>query len=1061
MADACVATNYYIDSSVTPELKEWYESTICKVVESAQKIETTIKEFDEERAEYNEKVIKIEDLPSEVNTQLGKLSYSFTPANPIEAMNTLAEKVGTESVPWKCSWGSGQLPVDPDIQKVYQIDDCMTDCMDCDYEDLWEEYDFLGKVMTLFDQFNQMKRYQDTYLEAANTDAGAALAEENPELFDETGAIKEGLDDAQQAEAEAALAARQEELAAATWSEEETGYGNMVFKEQCFLLAKIFDLVDYKDSTIDYGFIPQRLGRRYLKRLPYHSNSDSNTAWPDGNNACLQVSGDPYGFVNHLVQSPEQGAFFDMKTEQISSLQPMIRLFKVEDVDGEEFQREFNFDAYASAGDVEGLFKDKTKRGFGAGIKNFSFTYDGNNPFAAKKSIKAQLTIFATSFDELLKDRGGYHYSDLALKTGRMPGRADSDDSQACQDLKQIREDNLSKLNFRLKAVVGFARPSGDTSTIFPLSTATQKNEVLSAIDESSVTLNLTPTMHEFKIDEMGRVNFVCNYLAYVDDFFDQPQFNIFFNEQVAKRTFARKYEYETLGANCSADELGAWKEDLAKSGVVRRDKFKNMRSVMTKLFNRGKIRTIAMSFDDVLTYQAKGPFFEFEGGLQALLGASTVTDRDAMQAALSTANQSLSATETEGEDATSKATEIGENVSFFYVSDLMDIILENIDTRLRLFSNLDTWFAIQTHNKDNSGSKWSADISSDERQRQVKKHKEFHQQFKKFRLLLGPVEIVNPQNNGASRFVDFGSIPISTRYFIEWLTEKMLKTEQTTYNLSVFLNDFFNTLVRNFLNNDTCFTGFSTKQKTRLSSATLTSYKSSDQPLDEITQWVDLSRRKANISQMPRPVLNISGPSGIPVSDGGVQNEINYLIFFAGRVQPTELMNGSRAEDEARGIFHYLLGRPRGIVKTLSLSKTEAKYLKEVRFEQEGFDGLEQLREVYDATIDCYANVKTFPGTYIYVDPRGFAPNQITYDGGTLDLTKFGIGGYFMIIRSEHTFGPGQAETKLTAKWVSQLANEAEEEECKAKHGTDAGDGSTTKCPASQTNRAIAAQGT
>jgi hypothetical protein len=82
--------------------------------------------------------------------------------------------------------------------------------------------------------------------------------------------------------------------------------------------------------------------------------------------------------------------------------------------------------------------------------------------------------------------------------------------------------------------------------------------------------------------------------------------------------------------------------------------------------------------------------------------------------------------------------------------------------------------------------------------------------------------------------------------------------------------------------------------------------------------------------------------------------------------------MNGDKAEDHQNGIFHYLLGRDRGLVKNISLSKTETPGLQEVRYEQEGYEGLEQLRVVYDADIECYSNVNTFPGTYIYIDPKG-----------------------------------------------------------------------------------------
>ena len=54
------------------------------------------------------------------------------------------------------------------------------------------------------------------------------------------------------------------------------------------------------------------------------------------------------------------------------------------------------------------------------------------------------------------------------------------------------------------------------------------------------------------------------------------------------------------------------------------------------------------------------------------------------------------------------------------------------------------------------------------------------------------------------------------------------------------------------------------------------------------------------------------------------------------------------------------------------------------------------------------------------------------------------------MIIRSEHSYGPGRAETIITAKWVAQVENavaigiNGEEES------------SNNKCPADSTNRTV-----
>lgn len=239
-----------------------------------------------------------------------------------------------------------------------------------------------------------------------------------------------------------------------------------------------------------------------------------------------------------------------------------------------------------------------------------------------------------------------------------------------------------------------------------------------------------------------------------------------------------------------------------------------------------------------------------------------------------------------------------------------------------------------------------------------------------------------------------------------------MLKKSQAEYTLAKFANDFFNDLVRNFLNNDTCFQG-STKQKARLQQGAITSYQTGEH--DEVTeQMVAAGTTRLNAMTMGQPILNVSGLRGLPVSNPGGALENHFLTFFAGRVQPSSMMQGDRQSDEKRGLFHYSLGRDRGIVKTINLQRTDSPGLTEFRFEQEGYHGLEQLRYVYDVDIDTYANVNAFPGSYIYIEPRGFSPST------SIDLTKLGIGGYCMIIRSEHSFGPGKAESKITAKWVA-----------------------------------------
>jgi hypothetical protein len=190
---------------------------------------------------------------------------------------------------------------------------------------------------------------------------------------------------------------------------------------------------------------PEEFGSRYLEKTTwspscfllnlasqfatYKQSISTERSLPfDGTdeNVSLLVDGDPFSFMNKLTQYPSTHAFFDMTNPEIATLQPKIRLFKIvgskdefaEDGRPIEEEIEINFDSHATRTDIESLLKDKNKRGFGAGIRSFDYELIGSNVFSVKKDIRAKLVIFAASFDELLKDRGGYSYIDLTLKTG-------------------------------------------------------------------------------------------------------------------------------------------------------------------------------------------------------------------------------------------------------------------------------------------------------------------------------------------------------------------------------------------------------------------------------------------------------------------------------------------------------------------------------------------------------------------------------------------------------------------------------------------------------------------
>ena len=809
-----------------------------------------------------------------------------------------------------------------------------------------------------------------------------------------------------------------------------------IFNEQCFLLSYISEISAHKKrrdiTTVRSGSVAISCETAPTpgKGIPYVNQAG---------NQSLLLDGDPYGFLNRLTQNGDQKAFFNMKSDIISHLQPKIRLIKVSyDSNNEPWEKEFIFDSWGTH-DLQAALSDKKQRGFGAGVKSFDFAYEGHNPFAVKKSIKATLKIFANNMKELFEERDGIKYVDLALKTNQ-PAQS-TDDCESGQNGSQtatgqhsaLEQANLEKLNFRLKAVVGWAKPIGkgpwDEMSELTSDSSRNRQRLRDAINNSYTTLNLTPTVHNFEFDDMGRVIFTIEYLAFVDDYYDTPAFNIFAGTDTTIQQIIRNLKIENFSRNCKTSELNNIKKNLADQAAD--EKTKALTSLIENLKGKKRIYYIKLPWDDIAQFNSSGPFYNWTHASGSQFTIESDSENDAsMTEEMSKAFESYSfdANANEKEKNVFKTSLLAEtpemmNLSFFYVSDLIDTILESIEKELSsLGTNLSTRLASE------------GDVTSCQRIMAVDKYTRAYGNYKKLRILLGPVEFVNQGDKGTnvlggkSAFVNFGDVPLSVRYFIEFLSDQMLKKDRSTYTLTTFLNDMFNKLIKDFLNDETCF-DWSIKQRVRVNQAVLTSYPptgmmEADEGMDEIAMAMrDKGKARLSLSSLPMPILRLNG--GGPMSAGDVASEINYFVYYAGRTAPAERMLGNKAEDEDAGIFHYKLGRGEGLIKNIKLSKTDSRGLAEVRFEQDGYDGLKQLRVVYDTEIDSFANVKTYPGTYIYVDPLGFAPNmRAGGDCSEFGLTDLGIGGYYMIVKSSHTFAAGQADSTIYAKWVNGIQN-------------------------------------
>ena len=627
----------------------------------------------------------------------------------------------------------------------------------------------------------------------------------------------------------------------------------LFYKEQCFLLTYITRIANNKKNNIDgyssrvkKGSASEKAGLSsrelvmstpeggklsedfvsgYGKRIPYTpqmQHKDSENIWPG--NASLLLDGDPYGFLNKIAISKNLSPLYNIPSDILSNLQPYIRLFKVEfdDETGEEKDIEISFEPAFTSFEKD-LYENRRVRAAGTGLKSFKFTYDGSNPFGAKKSIKATLSIFSNSFDELMIERRSptgtrdkYRYVDLAIKT------FNTGESKFKDIIRENEE--LMKLNFRLKAQVGYSIPNNFSSL-----TRIDKKKLQSALRDSVVTLNLIPTIHDFSFDELARVNFTINYLAYVEDTFSQAKFNVFSSPDFASARIERNLKMDYYSKKCKPEAVADIKKSY--SAIAHEEISDSISHLMSTMIDRDKIYYMPISTEQVKEFVSFGPYAEDTIFNNPGMKPQILQNDDYMTQLETSIDQGLKTYEKKSQEKGSYSGAFNEKeekiisaslasmdpnkniLAFFYASELIDIILENVETELNEVPE-----RLAEKKKQNNNVEMYGDDEIDEK---IKEYEKYLKAFKKTRFLLGPVEFASANNLAESIFVNLGDIPISVKYFFEWITSTMLNKDQSFYSLTKFMNDFFNDLVTKFLNNDRCF-DYSVKQRSRLYQSTL-----------------------------------------------------------------------------------------------------------------------------------------------------------------------------------------------------------------------------------------------
>ena len=372
-------------------------------------------------------------------------------------------------------------------------------------------------------------------------------------------------------------------------------------------------------------------------------------------------------------------------------------------------------------------------------------------------------------------------------------------------------------------------------------------------------------------------------------------------------------------------------------------------------------------------------------------------------------------------------------HLQFFYFGDLLEIAMENVHSEQP---------PIEANGENGEEGSYGSRNQLDEN----------------LRIILGPISYeLNRKTENQDESpkytreliydINLADIPISVHYFIDWFLTKIVAQERALYPVLSFIREVASDLIANAMRSQSGAERNVARQELQLRTnfftaagggednteklftlknappIDITELSPTTDPEELQTQSEATSRQKTRIDLDSvdldqRPILRP------PQSLG---NSYDYMLLYAIRSGPVEDLDGDRANDRDRGIYHFGIGKPEGIIKRINFSKSDIPFIRESRLEQEflgQITGLAVLANVYNVTIECYGTTAFHPGMKIYVDPAGLARDIGRPTTRGTASSVLGIGGYHVITKVKSSIQRGVFKTTLTAIWESAGAS-------------------------------------
>ena len=689
--------------------------------------------------------------------------------------------------------------------------------------------------------------------------------------------------------------------------------------------------------------------------------------------------------------------FFNLPAHKISALVPELRFFKSEGGRMTPF-----YFPVSALGENVGSLTDPARIGASM-VRNFSIEYQGTDPYTAPIYQKASLELYVDNLENIFAKPPEPGYARLAdlftISIANPTHRAEAGASS-------VSSGDLSR-PVEVAATLGYSALDNDIFT----------REELRDIKESNLSFLMNVFNHTINVNQNGSATINIQYTARINSALKSKLFSAISSpaDALAQADLQQLFADDTSKSD-DMDKNKKKKLSLERKRKARISKSNECRQIMEELQSKKQIYTLLVIPSQYASYTMLGTLANEKENAKksAATGEQKTTTDKKLESGKGSKSKNNQAPPTNFFDNSAELTEYIKNIDFsvrnvnyvFFGDVLQSFITKvynNIQNAIKAIRNSETAEGKAELKRQNLSG--FLEKSKNDKLKIKRVLEEARDKMRSYKIILSDVEIKYFTATAGgdatnTKRINIADIPISLSVYQKFMYSSVINTSRNSFVIPQFLE----LCLRKGGLLDMALSQFS---ETGIAPSVITA-------APQITSTLFTGKRLSSKNAKKASLTPEDIPSALrPDAPFSPDEECDYFVVHQ---SPTKDLSkdgrGSPKDDARKGIYHFEVGKNRGLLKNLSFSRIDVPFMQEqLMLNQVGM--YDELKMIYNVSIDMVGNNLFIPGSKIFVDPSTIGM------GSPLDKKsasfRLGLGGYYIVHGITTSVNNGVMSTSLT----------------------------------------------